>query len=360
MPAKGGPVRQITFDKRPTWGLTWTSDSREIVFSMNRGGGENLWRVSASGGEPRQITVTSQTAFYPNISRRGNRLAFTEEFGNTNIYLLEGAGSTNSRLIVNSTRDDHSPQFSPDGQRIAFASSRTGSSEIWIANRDGSAQQQVTHFNGPATGTPRWSPDGRKLAFDSRAPGSSDIFVLDLDGGKLQAVVSGNSEEFLPSWSHDGRWIYFASNRGGSRQLWKAPVTGGAPVQLTRGGGFECFESPDGRRLYYTKNRATAGIWTVPTGGGPEKPEPDLAGAGYWRSWGVSNEGVYYVWKCHAAPYPVQLFRFRDRRTITLATIAEEPLWLNSGLAFSLCGNSFLLSKLDQSVNDLIMIERFR
>jgi Tol biopolymer transport system component len=58
IPAKGGETRQITFDNSRMYGLTWTQDGREIVFSSNRGGVQSLWRVSASAGTPRPVQGT--------------------------------------------------------------------------------------------------------------------------------------------------------------------------------------------------------------------------------------------------------------------------------------------------------------
>src|SRR5690348_9607649 len=71
------------------------------------------------------------------------------------------------RTLISSTRDDVNPQFSPDGSRIAFVSTRSGHPEIWACNSDGSKAVQLTSFGGAAVNDPRWSPDGERIAFDS-------------------------------------------------------------------------------------------------------------------------------------------------------------------------------------------------
>jgi len=69
-------------------------------------------------------------------------------------------------------------EFFPDGKRIVFASDRSGETEIWVANADGSDALQLTSFRALETGTPHWSPDGRWIAFDSRPRGRSGVFVI--------------------------------------------------------------------------------------------------------------------------------------------------------------------------------------
>ncbi len=202
VPASGGAERQLTFDRQPTYGAAWTSDSREIVFSSNRsGGGESLWRVPVGGGEPRRLSATLQGAFYPAISRSGNRLVYTESFQDTNIYSSDGLGSAGRpmpghfaepRLLITSSRRDDSPNISARQSQIVLVSRRTGNEEIWRCGLDGRNPQQLTSFKGPAAGTPRWSPDGDRIAFDSIATGNPDIYTISADGSKLRRLTGGS------------------------------------------------------------------------------------------------------------------------------------------------------------------------
>ncbi|MBI4748122.1 MAG: hypothetical protein HY774_06505 [Acidobacteria bacterium] len=79
----------------------------------------------------------------------------------------------------------------------------------------------------------------------------------------------------------------------GTRQIWKISSTGGIPVQVTQGGGWECTESTDGRYLYYTKDRAVAGLWQLDLVTHTESPIPELAEAGRYRYWAVSRDGIF-------------------------------------------------------------------
>jgi Tol biopolymer transport system component len=369
VPAHGGTVRQLTFDREPTYGAAWTADSREIVFASNRGiGGESLWRIPITGGAPRRLSTTLQGGFYPSISRQGSRLVYTESFKDTNIYAYDGPGFANRSapgsfggpkgLILSSRRDD-SPSISPAGDRIAFVSNRTGNEEIWVCDRNGGRLVQLTSFKGPGTGTPRWSPDGHWIAFDSLSAGDSNIYVIGADGGAPRRLTTGRSSNFMPSWSAEGKWIYFKSDRSGNDQIWKIPFTRGAATQLTRGGACEAFASPDGKLVYFTKH-GWAAIWTVPVDGGPEKP---LAGLErfdkIFRSWGVLDRGIYFMSRQDAPHQTIRFFSFATRQITSLVTLDKEPIWNYPDVALSRDGRQLLSASLDQEVNDLMLIENF-
>ena len=153
--------------------------------------------------------------------------------------------------VVASTRLDISPQFSPDGRRLAFTSHRSGTSQIWVANSDGSNPLQLTSFSGGLVNAPRWSPDGKTIVFTSAQNKNQDIYAVLSNGGAVRRLTSAVSREGRASWSRDGRWIYFYSTRTGREEIWKLPAEGGEAIQLTTGGGHESFESPDGKLLYY-------------------------------------------------------------------------------------------------------------
>ncbi|MGE0884015.1 MAG: protein kinase [Blastocatellales bacterium] len=369
IPSGGGTPHQLTFDRRPlNGGLTWTSDSREIIYSANLGGGPNLWRISAEGGTAERMNL-GVIPSSPAISRSGNLLAWTENYTDTNIYHYEGTGfggsGVPSRLapqqrLIHSSREDHSPQISPDGARIVFVSTRTGSEELWVCDRNGGNLRQLTFFDGPPTGTPRWSPDGRWIAFDSRAGGSPDIYVISADGGAPRRLTSEITYEATPSWSGDGRWIYFASNRSGAENIWKMLAEGGAAAQLTHGGAFEGFESPDGKLFYFSKRNPNDGFWSVPTAGGAEKPVPEFVGIRLGRSWGLLPQGIYFITREDALRPAIRFFSFATRRITTLAKVEKAPLDLQPGLALSPDGRWLLYAQRDQIVNDIMLMENFR
>ena len=132
----------------------------------------SLWRVTIDGNRaPERIEDAGELATAPALARSRDRLAFTRMSLDNDIYRFEAGGPV--QLVAGSSFVDSDARLSPDGRRLAFASARAGgkSTDIWIAEADGSNPQQLTHGPGVSQGSPSWSPDGRRIAFDARGEG---------------------------------------------------------------------------------------------------------------------------------------------------------------------------------------------
>jgi Tol biopolymer transport system component/DNA-binding winged helix-turn-helix (wHTH) protein len=368
MPLAGGEPKRLTFDNMTINGLAWTPDSREIVFDSRRGGSSrHLWRAPITGGTPERVDTVGADVVSPAISLLGRRLAYTQTLDDINIWRIEldAAGKAKSQTeLIASTFGDHGPDYSPDGRMIAFTSGRSGNNAIWVCESDGS-KPRLLHSCGPyVTGTPRWSPDGRWIAFDSRscapgADGNPDIYLISADGRQPTRLTTDPAEDVAPSWSRDGRWIYFSSNRGGSMQIWKMPAAGGQSTQVTEQGGFEGFESFDGKSLYYTKGRAIPGLWRMPTAGGKEEFVTGHHQAGLWRYWRVTEQGIYFATATSAGAL-LEFYSFANKLISEVARLSRGAERYLPGLSVSPDGRSLLYCQMDHSGSDIMMVENFR
>ena len=227
--ATGGEPRLVLSQAQVIFGLCWTADGREIVYSSAKSEWDEagLWRVSVSGGPARRLAEGSEQAWAPSISPQGTRLAFTRRTSDTNIWEVRAPGDDGlqepATKLIASTRMDAVPAFSPDGKKIAFASYRSGTPQVWVCNRDGSNANPLTSFPEPGAGLPNWSPDGRHIAFDSSVGGSWDVYVIAAHGGAPRQLTAESTFEGASNWSRDGRWIYFGSDRSGKFEIWKVP-----------------------------------------------------------------------------------------------------------------------------------------
>ncbi len=364
VPVTGGELQRLTSDSGRIGGLAWTSDGREIVYSSSRGGGSlGLWRVRASGGNPEPVAAAGQDIYNPTISRQGNRLAYEQASADSNIWRMEISTSTaqgrSPAKLIYSTQNDHSPQYSPDGKRIAFTSNQSGYDEIWVSESDGSKPVRLTSFGGPNTGTPRWSPDGSSIAFGSVAPGSTDIYTISSEGGLPRRLTIDPSDDVRPSWSRDGRWIYFGSNRSGDWQIWKVPAGGGQAMPVTKHGGREALGSPDGKFVFYAKSSGGSwSIWRVPVEGGEEIRILDqIQSQGKWAVWA---QGIYFV---GPRTRPGDVIQFISLATGQVTQIAVLEKLLFDGppaLAVSPDGRWILYAQIDQSNSDIMLVDNFR
>jgi hypothetical protein len=151
--------------------------------------------------------------------------------------------------------------------------------------------------------------------------------------------------------------VYFSSDRGGDPlQIWKVPAAGGEPVQVTRNGGLESFESPDARFLYYTKLGRKSGFWRRPLGGGEEIFVPELAGVAN-RYWENSPQGIYFV--APSQPPVLALFRFSDGGVTRVVNLPIQPTPVHRGITISPDGRSFLYLQPDIATSNLMVVSNF-
>src|SRR5512140_3627648 len=150
-----------------------------------------------------------------------------------------GAGGAPSRITVGHGSDNTSPEFSPDGRRIAFTSGRAGHPEVYIMDVDGSNVELLTPFNfGDQNyrSNPDWAPDAQHIAFQSQIGGVFQIMVISLrDRSVKQLTSEGVNED--PAWAPDARHLVFTSSRTGVKQLFILDSESGRARQLTHAGG---------------------------------------------------------------------------------------------------------------------------
>jgi Tol biopolymer transport system component/DNA-binding winged helix-turn-helix (wHTH) protein len=364
--AAGGKPHQLTFDRAQILGPpAWMPNGREIVFSSRRGGLPTLWRVAASGGTPERVPGAGPIAWYASVSTSGGELAYERVDEEQSLCRLGLKAETRARrsasILVSSNKTYNLlPQFSPDGRRIAFQTERSGYSEVWLCDSDGSKLVQLTNLRGTA-GSPHWSADGRYVAFDYEAGQHSEIYVVEVATGQAHALAAfPDADAIGPSWSRNGQWLYFASRRGSKvYQLWKMAFKDGvarsAAVQVTKNGGFAAAESIDGTQLFYSKFYEQ-GIWAVPSEGGRERAVWTGPGPDYWSNWAVTKDGIYFLAPEGNLAPEIEFLDFRTGRISRIARL-EKPSFY--GLAVSPDGRSLVYSQWERNEHDIFIMQNF-
>ena len=236
----------------------------------------------------------------------------------------------------------------------AFDSVRSGPYGVWVSDADGSHAEELFSRSGKDCGTPNWSPDGRRIAFNADLEGNFDIYIIRASGGNPIRLTTNPAADVIPRWSRDGDWIYFASNRTGRLEVWKVPAGGGKEIQVTRNGGQTAFESPDGKSIYYTKEYPSSGLWKMPVNG---EEESQVLPSVVWRAFSLVKEGIYFI---PGSPFRKSSIQFLSFVTGEVKTVAPMSAPTFAGLSFSPDGPSLLFSQIDEVVSDLKLVENFR
>ena len=158
---------------------------------------------------------------------------------------LKNFGDLAGGTAITSLGDNEDPAWSADGLRIAFTSDRTGSTQVWTMNADGSNQTQFSQESGDAA-TPAWSPDGKKIAFGVSNGTDSDVVVQDVNGPSRLTVAGGTGDQKLPVFSPDGSKVIFEDSSTGGLSIVGATGAGRAPFLSDAA---QPDVSPDGTRI---------------------------------------------------------------------------------------------------------------
>lgn len=200
-PAGGTPEPVLTDSGSDARDPSWSPDGSKLVFSMPVGGPYQIQMVDRDGSNLHLVTDGSDGGHYegPAWSPNGDWIA-CERYVLTQqgLALMRTDGS--DRRILTSGRD-RTPDWSPDGSRIAFARfSDSGGQDIYtVATADSADLQQLT--TGYTTDTsPAWSPDGSRIAFQSNRDGQFHIYVMNADGSGVTQVTYQVGAQYFPKW----------------------------------------------------------------------------------------------------------------------------------------------------------------
>ena len=364
--AQGEPER-LTYENRLVESPVWTRDGKEILFSSGGWWGERSIRRIAVGergtGTSYRPRATSfgEDATTLSISSTTGRLVYTRLSQIVNIYRVELSPTGNAigtpQRVTATSRVNIQPNFSPDGKRLTFTSTRSGNQEIWLTDLDGLNPRQMTSVGGALTSDSSWSPDGKAIVFNSRWKGRSEIYVVNVDGGPPRALTNGQYDNYWPTWSRDGKWIYFMSNRDRSLGVYKIASGGGDPIQVFPHGtwGFP-LESGDGKWIYMLGWEGRSGLWKVPINGGKGihvMERPDLL------NYAVADRGVFFLdghWG-ENAPASIRFLDFASGKT-KLVIKTGKPI--SMGLAVSPDQRWLLFTEVEYLGSDLMLVDNFR
>ena len=177
-------------------------------------------------------------------------------------------------------------------------------------------------------------------------------------------MTSSRTYDARPRYSRDGRWIYFTSTRSGDYQIWRmradAPGADAEATQMTRQGGIEAEESPDGRYLYYAK-RNRAGLWRLSLGepGAREEKVLDIGGEGRWT---LRPDGILVLIGGLGEPPAIGFFDFTTRRESEVRALPGDWSFVQYGGAFAVSPDGqWAVVTVERVVeSDLMLVEGFR
>jgi len=256
----------------------------------------------------RHISKTVQQE--PVVSPNGKHIVYVAKkdsrLNTRRIWIMDIDGK-NERLLVDDKQSHMQfyPQWSADGNMIAYISNLGGDTSVWVAAIDGRDPKKISRNDlglHPVECLATWSPDGKSILVNGKQNGKFQILLLSIDGVGSEVLYESTNVIKYPSFSPNGKKIVFSGTNHDSGNMWIFTTDDGglSPLNSTGRNGIYCDWSPDGNWLAFQsheKNSLFANVYIMPSIGG--KPilvsDSTLVSAARTVSWGVDGKTLYYT-----------------------------------------------------------------
>jgi dipeptidyl aminopeptidase/acylaminoacyl peptidase len=248
----GGEARRLTNLKNGVGTFDWSPDGTRLVLTSRTGPSD----VKAPASDVRH---------YKHLSYKFNDTGWFDD-KRSHVWVVDARTGAASQITSGEDWNDTDPQWSPDGNSVAFVSDRTGkafdesrNTDVFVVDAAGGPARKISDHE-EADNSPRWSPDGKSIAFLGRLRERDHpkIFVAPAAGGQASRNVAPELD-LIPSnltWAEAGRALYFESGVKGESHLFRAELKDGRLRQVTRGARAvrSVDIAADSRRMVYAAN----------------------------------------------------------------------------------------------------------
>ncbi len=226
-------VTQITADPGNDVMPRFSPDAARVAFASDRGGNWDIYLVNSNGGQAVQVTDDPAPELHPSWSPDGSMLCYCR-LGTTSqkweLWVVEAVNPAIKRFIGYGLF----PDWNPASNRIVYQRSRGRGDRlfsVWtidFVNGEGVNPTEIVSSPFAAAVNPTWSPDGQRIAFATiplpapvygQRPAGADLWIISPDGSGRANLTGGRHVNLMPTWAGDNR-IYFVSDRSGADNIW--------------------------------------------------------------------------------------------------------------------------------------------
>ena len=245
-------------------------DGSKIFFASDRNGSKEIWSMDYDGSNQHEMTHYKSVSTMPTVSPDGKTVAFTTyALGNPKIMLY--STETDKRLpFYNPVASAvETPEFTPDGRHLLFATSIDGWVQICESDIGGGNMRRISHVRAIEV-SPKVNPKNPSdVVFISGRGGSEQLWRMNIDGGDMERLTPGDGYVSNPAWSPNGQFVAFAWTKGyepGNYNIFVMDIAKRVPVQLTHGAGRNenPWWAPDGVHMVFSSKRGrTTQLYTM-------------------------------------------------------------------------------------------------
>ena len=215
-----GRLRRVTRTPQHESGPVWSPDGKRLAFTENHGGSElDVYTMRPDGSDVVRVTDAPGPDQDPTWLPDG-RLAYSS--------VRDGIGSiyVDDERVLERTS---SAEWSPSGAVIAYSAAHQFGFDVWLTDAKAGQRWNLTSTLHEDAYNPRWSPDGTRIAFAS----TEAVYVMRADGRGLRRLVT-QPHDLALSWSPDGKRVAWVGNTARNFGIHATDVASGRTVRLTR------------------------------------------------------------------------------------------------------------------------------
>jgi TolB protein len=223
----------------PIISASWSPNGAQLAYVSFESRKPVVYVHEVANGRRRMLANFRGSNSAPAWSPDGKQIAITlSRDGNSQIYVMDSAGTGEPRRLTQSSGIDTEPVFSPDGKSIYFVSDRGGSPQVYRMPAGGEAAGRAERmtFGGNYNISPAISPDGKRMAFISRVAGDFRLHVMEL-GGQGAVALTDTAADERPSFAPNSKLILYATRQGGKEALMTSTLDGRIKARLASQGG---------------------------------------------------------------------------------------------------------------------------
>jgi len=274
------------------FGLSWLEE-HSIIYALDQDINQSLRLFSLA--DDSDLLLAQGSYHRIDYHQKSKTLVFanSQQVSNIVALALNQQKEKSPIKLISSTRKDHQPRVSPNGENIAFVADRSGTDQLWIADINGKEQRQLSHIPKAAIIDVSWSPDGKNLLLIVQTNLLVKPYIFNLDSSKLTAIDTGKFSISDARWSTHTQWLIASCQVDNSWQICRISSLGGKPVILTTASGISPYSPTHSDFIYFTRHGE--GLWRMPLLGG----KADLVWQDFpehsWKNWVLYENQLYYL-----------------------------------------------------------------
>ncbi len=233
----------------------FSPDGKEIVFVRETDGDSDLYVVNVRSGDRRLLADVSDYDLDPVFSMDGTHVLFeTSPNGFAQLDLVPSGGGTSRPISDVGDGWATFPSWSPGGEEIVYSCGRPSyeESDLCLLSPSGEFLGLLGEASPSLEIEASWSPDGRTVAFASNRSGDSDVYLIDVESGRVTRLTDDPVHDADPAWSPDGSQIAFTSHRNDKPHICVMRGDGSDAACVTQ--GIQPSWSPDSAQLTFYRD----------------------------------------------------------------------------------------------------------